>query len=73
MSEIFETTYGFGRDTVGLAFIGLGVGSCTGTLVCGYVADVLYKKISAKSEYKPEHRLIPLIPCTLFTPIGLFW
>lgn len=73
MSETFEETYGFSRDTVGLAFIGLGVGSCTGTLACGAVADLLYKRISAKGVYRPEHRLIPLIPCTLFTPVGLFW
>jgi hypothetical protein len=73
MSQTFEDTYGFGRGVIGLAYIGLGIGAVVGMLICGHASDVLVRRMSKDGEIKPEHRLPPIIPGSVFTPIGLLW
>jgi len=70
---VFQGQYGFSTGTVGLTYIGMGIGSLIGLIVGGGVADATYKKKSAQGTWKPEYRLLPLVPSCLFIPIGLFW
>lgn len=70
---VFEGTYGFSQGNVGLAFLGIGVGSMLGLVIFGVISDRIVKKKSANGVMKPEYRLPPLIPGSLVIPIGLFW
>lgn len=73
LTLVFEKGYGFSSGTVGLAFLGIGLGSMLGLAIFGIVSDKIVKRMSAKGEMKPEYRLPPLIPGSLLVPIGLFW
>ncbi|EAS30292.3 multidrug resistance protein [Coccidioides immitis RS] len=74
ISSVFHDQYNFSQGNVGLAFLGIGIGSVGGLGFISIVSDRLLKKLSAKSgEMKPEYRLPPLIPGGLFIPVGLFW
>lgn len=70
---VFMQQYKFSTGTVGLTYLGLGVGSFIGVGFAGYASDRLLKKLSGTGGFKPEYRLPPLIPCAYFIPIGLFW
>jgi hypothetical protein len=71
---VFEDNYGFGEGIVGLTYLGLGIGSVIGLLVLGGTSDKLLTYLSAKNggEKKPEYRLPPMIPGSLFVPVSLF-
>lgn len=74
ISSVFTDTYHFSQGNVGLAFLGIGIGSILGLFVLGATSDPILKKLAAKSgEMKPEYRLVPLIPATLLLPAGFFW
>lgn len=74
MVNTFETNYGFGPGIIGLAYIGFGIGACSGSLICGHMSDVIMLRWTEKSGIrKPEYRLPPIIPGSIFTPIGLLW
>ena len=73
LTLVFEEKYHFSQGTVGLSFLGIGVGSMLGLVIFGIFSDKVVKKLSAKGEMKPEYRLPPLVPGSLFIPIGLFW
>ncbi|KAL8833998.1 MAG: hypothetical protein Q9170_003972 [Blastenia crenularia] len=70
ITEVFETTYHFSSGSVGLAFLGIGVGSLLGLLVFGIASDRIVKMKSKKGEMKPEYRLPPMIPGAVIIPIG---
>jgi hypothetical protein len=75
MPTLFESIYSFSTGSIGLTYLGLGLGSFIGLLVTGASSDRLAKhmKIKAGGEPKPEYRL-PLVVLASFTvPIGLFW
>lgn len=71
---VFEGTYGFSQSTVGLTFIGTGVGLLLGLAVYGFTADRIYIGLARRNnnEYKPEFRLPPLLVTTPFVPVGFF-
>ncbi|KAI2782543.1 bicyclomycin resistance protein [Daldinia loculata] len=84
MTEVFQGYYGFSTSTVGLAFIGLGVGSMIGILLFSATSDKYIRKKAAEADaiaqatgapkagMKPEYRL-PLLPVgALLIPAGLF-
>lgn len=85
MTMVFEQYYGFRTQIVGLAFIGLGVGSLIGVAIFSSTSDRYIKKKAAeegiatvtpgalnKGAVKPEHRL-PLLPVgAIVLPMGLF-
>lgn len=74
MTDVFEQNYGFSQGSVGLAYLGIGIGSLTGLLMLGLVSDRLLRYLTAKHGVsKPEYRLPPMIPGAIFIPISLFW
>jgi len=76
LTPVYEGVYGFGPGPVGLVFLGIGIGSLLGLVLFGALSDRLLKHLTTRSgtsEMKPEYRLPPLIPGSLFIPIGLFW
>jgi multidrug resistance protein len=72
---VFEGVYHFSQGSVGLTFLGVGIGSLLGLGVFGSMSDKLVKRMTAKhgGVMKPEYRLPPLIPASFLLPIGLFW
>jgi MFS family permease len=75
ISLVFERRYEFSQGSVGLTFLGIGVGSLLGLAIFGVLSDKLIQKMAASrgGEMKPEYRLPPLIPGSCLVPIGLFW
>ncbi|KAI1631594.1 bicyclomycin resistance protein [Biscogniauxia mediterranea] len=84
MTEVFTESYGFTTSTVGLAFLGLGVGSLCGIGIFSATSDRYIQRKAAeadraaeatgaaKSGMKPEYRL-PLLPLgAAAIPAGLF-
>ena len=70
ITEVFEDRYGFSQGSVGLTYLGIGVGSLIGTIVFGIASDRIVKAKSAAGEMKPEYRLPPMIPGAWAIPIG---
>ncbi|RMJ21319.1 MFS multidrug transporter [Aspergillus sp. HF37] len=73
MTTVFQSQYGFSQGSVGLAYLGIGVGSMLGLAVMGCVSDRLLRYLTRKHGVKkPEYRLPPMIPGTFFIPVALF-
>lgn len=70
---VFETQYNFSTDLVGLAFLGIGIGSFVGQFVYTYIANRSYAAHVAKGDFKPEHRLETMKIGAFMVPISLFW
>ncbi|KAJ6033182.1 hypothetical protein N7444_010953 [Penicillium canescens] len=71
--RVFEETYGFSQGIVGLSYLGIGIGSILGLVILGATSDRLLNYLSAKNGVrKPEYRLPPMIPGSLFVPASLF-
>lgn len=70
---VFSGQYHFNTGTIGLTYLGLGIGSLIGLAAAGAMSDRLLKKLASKGDYKPEYRLPPLIPSAFCIPVGLFW
>jgi MFS family permease len=72
---VFEDVYHFSTGTVGLTYIGTGVGMLLGLGILGTATDHVLKKLKAAGkEMKPEHRM-PLyltVPAGICLPVGLF-
>ncbi|EAU33865.1 conserved hypothetical protein [Aspergillus terreus NIH2624] len=73
LTPIFENNYGFSPGIAGLAYLGFGIGSVIGLVVCGAVANHIAVTHSAKGCFRPESRLPPMIVGCWLIPIGLFW
>lgn len=68
---VFQVQYGFGTGTIGLTYLGLGIGSLLGLGVAGYVSDRIYHKKAVDGRMEPEWRIVPLIPSAFLIPAGL--
>ncbi|EMC91426.1 hypothetical protein BAUCODRAFT_327165 [Baudoinia panamericana UAMH 10762] len=72
---VFEDSYHFSESTVGLVYIGCGIGMLLGLLMLGVSIDPLMKRLANKhndGKIKPEYRL-PILMYTGWTiPFGLF-
>ncbi|RYP67857.1 hypothetical protein DL770_008533 [Monosporascus sp. CRB-9-2] len=78
-TDVFMRTYGFSASTVGLSYLGLGVGSMIGLAIFSMSSDKYLAKKAAETDadgnkmgMKPEHRLPPLPVGATLLPIGLF-
>lgn len=72
ITKVFQDNYGFSQGTVGLTYLGIGIGCLVGVISFGIASDRIMKKKSATGEMKPEYRLPPMIPGAFAIPIGLF-
>lgn len=74
MTFVFEGTYHFSSGSVGLAYLGMGVGLILGMAYVGKASDVYIRKALANGGAKPENRLeLPLtIPGAILLPCGVF-
>jgi hypothetical protein len=73
LTEVFETQYHFKKDLVGLAYLGLGVGSFGGQFLYTWYANRTFRKHMEAGDFKPEHRLESMVPGSFMIPIALFW
>ncbi|KAJ4329403.1 hypothetical protein N0V84_000037 [Fusarium piperis] len=72
-STVFPEQYGFSIDTLGLAFLGLGIGCMIALIVLSWLSDWLQDRLTEKhGESKPEYRLLPIVLGIPLLPIGLF-
>lgn len=74
MPMIFEGQYHFSTGSVGLTYIGLGVGSLVGLFMTTMTLDRTVKYLSEKhgTGPKPEYRLPIMVMGSFFVPLGLF-
>lgn len=75
---VFELQYGFSTGSVGLTYLGLGLGSMVGLAIIGFSSDRILKAKAKPNpdgtpgEMKPEYRLPPMIYAATCIPAGLF-
>ncbi|KAL8791737.1 MAG: hypothetical protein Q9195_005675 [Heterodermia aff. obscurata] len=70
ITNVFETVYHFSAGSVGLTYLGLGLGCFVGLFAFGMASDRIMKAKSAAGEMKPEYRLPPMIPGAWAIPAG---
>jgi hypothetical protein len=72
--RVFEGQYGFSVQSVGLTYLGTGVGSFLGLIFCGLISDRGLKYLTKRNggAAKPEYRLPAMFVGALLVPIGLF-
>ncbi|EJD34585.1 MFS general substrate transporter, partial [Auricularia subglabra TFB-10046 SS5] len=71
----FHDIYGFGTGVSGLAYLGLGVGFFSSTLIGSRVMNTIYLNLTKRNNgvAKPEYRIPLMIVASGMIPIGLFW
>lgn len=72
---VFEETYGFDQGTVGLVYVGIGIGLLLGLGVFNATSDRITKSLAARlnnGTLKAEYRLPIVMFAGPFIPIGLF-
>lgn len=72
---VFTENYNFTEATVGLTYIGMGIGMLAGLAVLGFSSDRILNSLAVKhnaGKPKPEYRLPPLMYGAPFIPVGLF-
>ncbi|KAF3930928.1 hypothetical protein ABW19_dt0208147 [Dactylella cylindrospora] len=70
---VFQGIYGFSTGSVGLSYLGIGVGSFVGLMIFGVMNDKIYVKLRAQHGVdKPEFRLPMLSWSSFLIPMGLF-
>ncbi|KAJ6470128.1 multidrug resistance protein 4 [Mycena vitilis] len=74
-ANFFKKTYGFGPGIGGLAYLGVGIGFLSSTLLSASFSDRVYQYLAGKNEGKgtPEMRIPLLLLGSFFVPVGLFW
>jgi len=74
MTGVFEKTYHFSQGSVGLAYLGIGIGMFLGLFISGGTSDLVVRKLTERNGgvSKPEFRLPLMLPAALLIPIGLF-
>lgn len=72
--RVFEDQYGFSDGSVGLSYLGTGIGSFFGLVFCGAVSDHLVAHLVKRNggAAKPEYRLPVMSIGALLVPAGLF-
>jgi len=74
LTSVFTGSYGFSSSSVGLVYLGIGVGMFLGIGIFGKLSDPLIQKLAARNNgvLEPEFRIPPMIPAALIIPAGLF-
>ncbi|MCJ1309978.1 hypothetical protein MMC25_003639 [Agyrium rufum] len=72
ITEVFEINYRFSSGTVGLTFLGIGIGMFLGLFLAGAMSDKIVTRMAKGGEMKPEYRLPMMIPGAVVIPMGLF-
>lgn len=72
ITEVYESQYHFSQGSVGLTYLGIGVGSLCGVIIFGVASDKIVKNLTKRNGggMKAEYRLPPMIPGSLVIPIG---
>jgi MFS family permease len=72
--RVFEDQYGISNGSVGLTYLGTGIGSFFGLVFCGAVSDRLVANLKKRNggAAKPEDRLPIMFIGAFLVPIGLF-
>jgi len=70
ITEVYEKQYHFSQGSVGLTFLGIGIGSLFGVIIFGLASDRIVKAKAKSGEMKPEYRLPPMMVGSFFIPIG---
>ncbi|KAL9033315.1 MAG: hypothetical protein Q9214_007573, partial [Letrouitia sp. 1 TL-2023] len=71
---VFESQYAFSTGTVGLAYLGMGIGMAAASIIVGYTSDKQVAQMAQKSgERKPEYRLPIMMLGSPLIAAGLFW
>lgn len=72
--RVFQGQYGFSNVSVGLTYLGAGIGCFIGLALCGAVSDRLVVTLTKRNggTAKPEYRLPTMFLGALIVPIGLF-
>ncbi|KZS94405.1 MFS general substrate transporter [Sistotremastrum niveocremeum HHB9708] len=72
---IFPSLYGWSAGIDGMAYIGIGVGFLTSTIIGATLSNTLYLKMVEKNNGvgKPEFRIPSMFVGSALVPIGLFW
>jgi MFS family permease len=73
--DVFHNHYGFGQTTIGVAYIGSGIGMTIGAVSFGILSDKMAKKRKADESHTwtPESRLELMVWFAPVSPIGFFW
>jgi hypothetical protein len=71
--SVFKDNYRFTSGTVGLAYLGIGLGAVGGVVMFAGISDRLMRKLSVDGGMKPEYRLPVMMYGAPFVPVGLFW
>lgn len=74
-TQIFQDNYHFSPKTVGLSYLGVGIGFISGQIIFAQLGDKILLRLAKKhgGELKPEYRLPLGCIGGIFIPIGFFW
>lgn len=72
--RVFEGQYGFSKSSVGLVYLGMGVGFLVALVISGVYSDKIVTSLTKRygGTAKPEYRLPFLIIGAWLIPVGLF-
>ena len=72
--RVFQVQYSFSDGSVGLTYLGAGIGSFFGLALCGAVSDRLVVALTKRNGGTaiPEYRIPTMFLGALIVPIGLF-
>lgn len=72
-TSVYSTQYGWHGVTLGLSFLGIGIGSLIGLVVVTHFGNKVPLRHMKLGDFKPEHRLYIMAQGSLALPVGLFW
>ncbi|KAH7303813.1 major facilitator superfamily domain-containing protein [Stachybotrys elegans] len=70
---VLTTEYGFTTRSVGLAFVGFGLGNIAGLVAFSTTSDRFIKSRMKKGTLEAEDRLVPVIVACPLLAVGFFW
>ncbi|KAI9744631.1 MAG: hypothetical protein M1818_002160 [Claussenomyces sp. TS43310] len=74
-STVYREQYNFGTGSIGLTYLGIGVGCFVGLVALGKTSDAIYRRLTANNGgvAEPEFRLPPLMVTAPLVVISFFW